>query len=433
MLNYILKRFTKIVVRIILLLFLLGLMLMSILYVNYKSRANNPYPDEVFNFVDENKSDIYLNEKNKKYLEERNIWAIRLNKDGKVVESFNKPNVVKDKFEITDIARFTRYYLNDYPVFTYIAGDGLIVFAYSKNSFDKFPINFVDYENFTFNLRLSGAFLLIFLFLVYLMYKADIKNIFKMLDPVQKSIGKIYDDDFDKLEEVGELSDLSKAINDANRKYHDLKDTQAKWIRGISHDIRTPLAKISWGLNEVKDEKNIEEVSKMQGQVLKISKIIEDLNLTMSINSLSKDKFTMQDPIPILRKLIVEKLNENPDREIIFDNKLDDVKINMDSNLFYRMLENILKNSLIYTDGKIKVSTCSVKDKILISIEDEGDGIPEELIAKVQNSDISHVMTHGLGLFISKQIAEILGGSFLIENTYPGVRVSFRFDSIKNR
>lgn len=430
MLNYILKRFTKIVVRIILLLFVLGVMLLSILYVSYKSRANNPYPNEVFDFVDKNKSEIYLNEKNKKYLEERKIWAIRINNDGEVIESFNKPNDVKDKFEITDIARFTRYYLNDYPVFTYILGDGLIVFGYPKNSFDKFPINFVDYRSFTFNLKLSAVFLLIFLFLVYLMYKIDVKSIFKKLEPVQKSIEELYEEDFDPLEEVGELSDLSKTINDANMKYHDLKSTQAKWIRGISHDIRTPLAKIAWGLNEIKEDKNLEEIMKIQDQVLKISNIIEDLNLTMSISSLSKDKFTIADPVPILRKLIVEKLNEFPDREIIFDNELKNAKINMDNNLFYRMVENVLKNSLTYTDGIIKVSAYSLNDKILISIEDEGQGIEEELIEKVQKSDISHVTTHGMGLFISKQIAEILGGSILIENTYPGVKVLFRFDLI---
>jgi len=368
MLNYILKRFTKIVVRIILLLFILGLMLVSLFYINYKSRAKYAYPNEVFHVVDKNKSEIYLNDKNKKYLAEKNIWAIRLNRNGEVIESFNKPNIVKDKFEITDVARFTRYYLNDYPVFTYITGDGLIVFAYPKNSFDKLPFNFIDYKNFEFNLKLSVAFLLIFLILVYLMYKIDIRNIFKMLDPVQKSIGQIYEDDFDPLEEVGEVADLSKAINDANVKYRNLKDTQAKWIRGVSHDIRTPLAKIPWGLNEIKGEDNSEKISKIQGQVIKISNIIEDLNLTMSISSLSKDKFTMQDPVPIIRKLIVEKLNENPDREITFDNAIDHVKINMDRNLFYRMIENVLKNSLIYTDGIIKVSAFSCENKVQISI-----------------------------------------------------------------
>ncbi len=430
MLNYILKRFTKIVVRIILLLFFLGLMLITIFYVNYKKRIKYPNPNSVFSYIEENKSDIYLNEKNKKYLKKKNIWAIRIDKEGRVIESFNKPKEVKDKFEIIDIARFTRYYLNDYPVFTYIVGEGLMVFAYPKSSLDKLPFNFIDYDSLISNLKVTMAFLFIFLFLVYLMYKIDIKNIFKKLEPVQNSIGRLFEDDFNELEEVGELSDLSRAINNANSKYHDLKDTQAKWIRGISHDIRTPLAKISWGLDKIKEEKNLEEIVKMQGQVIKISNIIEDLNLTMSISSLGKNKFILEDPVPILRKLIVEKLNENPDRKILFYNELIGEKIRMDRNLFYRMLENILKNSLIYTKGIIKVSAYSIERKIFIIIEDEGNGISEKVIEKVESSDISHVTTHGLGLFISKQIAEILGGRFLIKNNYPGVKVIFTFDSI---
>lgn len=430
MFNYILKRFKNIVIRIILLLFFLIFLFMTFLYLNYRLNDEYPNPNDIYSYVENNKTSTYLNDKNKEFLKEKNIWSIRLDRDGKVVESFNKPKEVKDKFEITDIARFTRYYLADYPVFTYIIGDGLILFAYPKNSLDKLPSNYYNYKNLIFNLELLGLFLVLFLLFVYIFYRIDINNILKNILPFQKAIDKLYEEDFERLDEDGELKDLAFSINKANEKYNNLKKAQVKWIRGLSHDVRTPLAKISWEMSKENitciDRKNI------QNQVLKISNILEGLNLTMSLANIDKEHFEVNNPLKVIRKLIVDKLNENPDREIIFENKLSNqnIKIKMDNNLFYRMLENIMKNSLIYTDGNIKVSISDSKDRLFISILDEGCGISENIIQRISEEDLTNITKHGLGIFISKQIAEIHDGSFRIENKSKGLEVTFIFNPI---
>ncbi|EFM25140.1 ATPase/histidine kinase/DNA gyrase B/HSP90 domain protein [Peptoniphilus duerdenii ATCC BAA-1640] len=428
MFNYILKRFKKIVIRILALLFFLIFLLMTFLYLNYRLNNKYPNPNSVYSYVESNKTNEYLNEKNREFLKEKGIWAIRLSKDGTVIESFNKPKEVKDKFEITDVARFTRFYLADYPVFTYVVGDGLILFAYPKNSLDKLPFNYYNYNNFIINIELVGLFIILFLFLVYIFYRKDIKEIFKNTLPFQRALDSLYEDDYEKLDEYGELKDLATSINRANEKYNSLKVAQGKWIRGVSHDVRTPLANISWELSkenkESMDTKNIEE------QVMKISNILEGLNLTMSLSNIEKESFTMESPLKVIRKLIVDKLNENRERKIIFNNNLKDqnIKIKMDPNLFYRMLENILKNSLIYTDGEIKVIISDDKDSLNIKILDEGEGIPENILDKINKEDLTNITKHGLGIFISKQIAELHDGNFIIKNKYPGLEVSFIFN-----
>ena len=70
MFNYILKRFKKIVIRIISLMFFLVFIFMTFLYFNYKLREEYPNPDDVYDFVEENKTDTYLNRKNKEFLKE---------------------------------------------------------------------------------------------------------------------------------------------------------------------------------------------------------------------------------------------------------------------------------------------------------------------------------------------------------------------------
>lgn len=428
MFNYILKRFKKIVIRIISLMFFLVFIFMTFLYFNYKLREEYPNPDDVYDFVEENKTDTYLNRKNKEFLKENNIWSIRLDKNGHIIESFDKPREVKDKFELTDVASFTRYYLADYPVFTYITGDGLILFAYPKNSLDKLPANYYNYKNLIFNLEMLLVFVILFLLFVYIFYRIDIKNILQNIFPLQQAMDDIYEEDYEKLDEDGELKDLAISINQANEKFINLKKSQAKWIRGLSHDVRTPLAKISREIS--KENKADLDIENIQDQVVKISNILEGLNLTMSLTNMDKESFSEQSPLKEIRKVIIDKLNDNPDREIIFENKLEnrDLKIKMDPNLFYRMLENIIKNSLQYTKGKILITISNSVNKLNIEIIDEGDGISDEIIEKINKEDLTNVTKHGLGILISKQIAELHGGKFDLKNENPGLRVTFTFE-----
>ena len=434
MLNYFFKRLKKFVLFILILLILMITSLAGIFYSSFKFSKKYIEPSKVFEYVEKNKEDnevedIYFTEENKNYLEDKNIWAIRIDKNGKVIESFNKPEEVKNKFEITDMVRFTRYYLNDYPVFTFVVDDGVLVLAYPKNSLDKFPFNYYSYDLVKINLLILLISIILFALLVYLFYHHEVKRIFKKLNPLQEAIGNIFDENYEKLEEEGELGEISKTINDANEKFNNLKKSQASWLRGISHDIRTPLTKISWEMEGIKTKENLDEVKNIENQVIKISRIIEDLNLTKSLENLSDKHFEYKDPISVIRKLIVNNLNENSSEEIIFENKINkEIKIKMDDHLFYRMLENILNNSLEYGDGKICIIYELMNNKLIISIKNEGNPIEESVIKRLNEENLSDVQKHGMGLFISRQICNLHKGIMEVQNLNEGVKVSFFFD-----
>lgn len=428
MLNYFLKKFTKIVLRIIILLFIFAFMLIFFLSFKYKNMQEYPDPNSIYKYVVENKSDLYLNAKNTKFLENKDIWSIRLDENGRVIESFNKPKEVKDRFKISDVARFTRYYLNDYPVFTYILNDGLILFAYPKGSLDKFPFNYYNFDGFIFDLKILLLFILIFLMVVFLFYKLDIRSIYRKLNPIQEAIENLFKYDYKKLEERGDLKEIASTINHSNKRYSDLKLSQAKWIRGISHDVRTPLSKITWDLTKLKNSENKETIAKINKEIKKISSIIEDLNLTIYLDSLNNKNFENIDSIKVIRKLIIDKINENPNRDISFDYNSDEIKMYMDENLFSRMIENVLNNSIKYTKGKINLLSYKDCDKYRIYVEDEGSGIDDKVIKRLFNSNVSEIKRHGFGLFISKQICEIHDGKFNIVNTSEGAKIIFEFN-----
>lgn len=434
MLNYFLKKLKKFALFVLILLMLMILSLIGIFYSSFKFSKKYIEPSKVFEFVEKNKDvgkakEIYFTIENKKYLEDKNIWAIRIDKNGEVIESFNKPQEVKNKFEISDIVRFTRYYLNDYPVFTFVVKDGILILAYPKNSLDKFPFNYYSYDLAKINFFILLISIFFFALLVYVFYVYEVKSIFKKLNPLQEAINNVFDDDYKKLQENGELKEISETINLANEKFIRLKKSQSSWLRGISHDIRTPLTKISWRIEDLKTRENLDEIEKIEGQIIKISRIIEDLNLTKSLEDLSDTYFEYRDPISVVRKLIVNSLNENPSKDLIFENSVNkEIKIKMDDHLFYRMLENILNNSIKYGKGKIYINYENLDNKLIISIKNEGSPIEESVINRLSEENLSDVYTHGMGLFVSKQICNLHKGKMDIENLESAVIVSFTFD-----
>lgn len=430
MLNYFFKKLKKFALFVLILLVLMILSLIGIFYSSFKFSKKYTDPNKVYEFLEENKyNDIYFTKENETFLGEKDIWAIRIDKNGNVIENFNKPKEVKNKFDISDVVRFTRYYLNDYPVFTFVVKDGILVLAYPKNSLDKLPFNYYNYDLAKIIFFIFIISILFFVLLVYIFYLHEVKSIFKKLNPLQEAINNVFDHDYKKLQEEGELKEISETINEANSNYIKLKESQSSWLRGISHDIRTPLTKLSWELEDLKTRENSVEIEKMEDQIIKISKIIEDLNLTNSLENLSDKHFEYRDPISVIRKLIVNTLNENPSKDLIFENRINkEIKIKMDDHLFYRMLENILNNSIKYGKGKTYIIYDLIDKKFLISIKDEEGMIEDRVIKKLEEENLSDVQTHGMGLFVSKQICKLHKGKMEVKNLSPGVIVSFNFD-----
>ena len=430
MLNYFLKKLKKFALFVLILLTLMILSLIGIFYSSFKFSKKYTDPNKVYEFLEENKyNDIYFTKENKTFLGEKDIWAIKIDKNGNIKENFNKPKEVKNKFDISDVVRFTRYYLNDYPVFTFVVKDGILVLAYPKNSLDKLPFNYYNYDLAKINFFIFIISILFFVLLVYIFYLHEVKSIFKKLNPLQEAINNVFDDDYKKLQEEGELKEISETINEANSNYIKLKESQSSWLRGISHDIRTPLTKLSWKLEGLKTRENSVEIKKMEDQIIKISKIIEDLNLTNSLENLSDEHFEYRDPISVIRKLIVNSLNENPSKDLIFENRINkEVKIKMEDHLFYRMLENILNNSIKYGKGKTYIIYDIIDKKLLISIKDEEGTIEDRVINRLYEENLSEIQTHGMGLFVSKQICKLHKGKMEVKNLSPGVIVSFTFD-----
>lgn len=71
---------------------------------------------------------------------EEDCWMMLLNPQGQVVWSLRKPEDTPEQYTLTDVASFTRWYLEDYPVRCWVRPDGLLVVGSPKGSVWKHDI-----------------------------------------------------------------------------------------------------------------------------------------------------------------------------------------------------------------------------------------------------------------------------------------------------
>ena len=240
------------------------------------------------------------------------------------------------------------------------------------------------------------------------------------------------------LEESGELAEISASLNKAGDYLLKKDNTRAEWIRGISHDIRTPLSIVLGYASEIEDTVSLPEATRKQAGIIrryseKLKNLVADLNLTTkleySIQPLQKQKI---DPVELARQVVSEILNDGISElyelELSEDNPGKNISIVGDQALLSRMLNNLIRNCIVHNpDGcTIQVSVGSCDAMCTFSVADNGYGISEpQLNALNSGKDISSTQKqtgeteHGLGLKIVMQIVKAHQGIIQFADTIP--------------
>ena len=195
---------------------------------------------------------------------------------------------------------------------------------------------------------------------------------------------------------------------------------RSEMLSGISHDLRTPLTRLKLQLSFIKDEKlskkmssDIDEMEKMLSEYLQFtSSSYLEKNETFDISELIEKTINKYDNINISKELIPR------------------VYMNGRKNLIQRSLNNIIDNSIKYGD-KINLGLSKKNHNIIITIDDDGLGIPEneyqnvfKPFYKLDKSRGDSRSSVGLGLSITSDIIKSHGGNIVLEKSpLNGLRV----------
>ena len=195
---------------------------------------------------------------------------------------------------------------------------------------------------------------------------------------------------------------------------------RSEMLSGISHDLRTPLTRLKLQLSFVKDK---ELSKKMSLDIDEMEKMLNEYLQFTSSSYLEKDE---NFDISELIENTISKYNNNN----ISKNLIPRIYMNGRKNLIQRSLNNIIDNSIKYAD-KINLEIYKSDNNIVINIDDDGPGIPENQYQnvfkpfyKLNKSRGDSKSSVGLGLSISSDIIKSHGGNIILEKSHlNGLRV----------
>ena len=199
----------------------------------------------------------------------------------------------------------------------------------------------------------------------------------------------------------------------------------------LSHDIKTPVASIT-AISEVmqvtvKDENHREKLSRIIEKANQIDKLVNDIfNSTMDeLNQLHVEISE------IGSNEIAELLKASDFKNQITKNNIPDCIVSADKLRLGQVFDNIIFNSYKYADTEIEVSAEIEENHLVIRIADFGGGVPKDELPLImqkfkRGGNSTGKSGSGLGLYISAQLIEKMGGNLVCYNTEKGFCTELR-------
>ena len=204
---------------------------------------------------------------------------------------------------------------------------------------------------------------------------------------------------------------------------------QEEFISTVSHELRTPLTSIrgfsqtllnSWDKIDEENKKKLVKIIEEQSN--RLSNLVENI-LTVSKINADKPIIRAVDANSSIEKVIQLLSQKYKERKIITKFHPHLPPVGLDEDKFQQIMTNLIDNAAKYSEAEVLVSTAIQNEKSVIKVQDFGVGIKSEDFSKVfqkfsrlENHLTSKTQGNGLGLFITKELVEKMGGKISFES-----------------
>ena len=244
-----------------------------------------------------------------------------------------------------------------------------------------------------------------------------------------------------------ELGELAIDFDRMADRVQTLIERQQTLLRDISHELRSPLARLTLSAELVR-RGDTDAASRMEGDLQRLEALISEL-LTLSRMEAS-DRNSRKDRIDLssmVRRILEDAAFEGrPEQKTLVQTGADEVMVQGDANLLERCIENVVRNAIQHTprhtgiEVNVTLSGETPTGQVAtIRVIDEGEGVPEHALPhlfepffRVSASREQSGRGAGLGLSISQRIVELHGGAMEACNRLEGgLEVTMRFPVVQ--
>ncbi len=227
-----------------------------------------------------------------------------------------------------------------------------------------------------------------------------------------------------QLQETGprELAAVARRVNALGREVHDLLEGRTTLLAGLSHDLRTPLARMRLALEMLSRRPDPALIERLDRDIEEIDRLVGDM-LELA-RGLGREAPRAVDLRALLHQLAGQAREAGVDVEV----DADACTVSAAPMALRRLLGNLLSNAQRYGGGRpVQLVVRRDARGLGIGVLDRGPGIPPEQIEavfrpfhRVEAARSPHAGGSGLGLAIVRQLAQANGWSVELENRDGG-------------
>jgi signal transduction histidine kinase len=217
-----------------------------------------------------------------------------------------------------------------------------------------------------------------------------------------------------------------------NRLLTQVEELKSNFMRMMSHDLKTPLARIQGMTDVIRGEqgqltetqlvaldtisRSSDELTEFIGSILSLSRI-ESKEMKLQLRSRDINQVLRE----VLRKVEYLAVKKNIEIHTEFEPLF---SFKVDEDLLKTVFTNLLENAIKYSpeNSKILLSTEELEGQAIVQVADQGRGIPAEdmqhIFERFYRARNSRINTagNGLGLYLAKYFVELHNGAIEVES-----------------
>ncbi|MDR3574975.1 MAG: HAMP domain-containing sensor histidine kinase [Anaerolineaceae bacterium] len=231
-------------------------------------------------------------------------------------------------------------------------------------------------------------------------------------------------------DEVGQLAVtfnlMLSQLQDAYQKIEQALVLQRNFVADVSHELRTPLTTLRGNLGllgrtpAIPADEQADILNDMVAESDRLIRLVNDLLVLARAEAgrnLARERISIR---PVVEEICRQVYEPDGHRQILLQVQ-PEISVVGDRDAVKQVLLILVDNALKHSQGAITISAEPVNSRVMICVQDEGEGVAPEKLAHVfdrfyRGEDHSLMPGFGLGLPIAKALVEGLGGSIEIKS-----------------